>query len=200
MKHMANRLADGLAGSGIQAGMAVITPFATVEEALEEMALSSMEPPRSRAGLLVDAARAAISAGKLPMALGQVQRALHQANVGSCKIAVARNIASDKFIQQVAHLHDRRHRQSGGHNHQHDQYNRNPHDLAPDGQADHGLTSSRYNPQFDWFTFTRRCPAGSHIFHRIKQRDIGPKGKAVSRSAVVNKQVGQIHWRWWTSR
>jgi tetratricopeptide (TPR) repeat protein len=44
-------------------------------EALEEMALSSMEPPRVRAALLVEAARAALAAGKLQVAVGQAQRA-----------------------------------------------------------------------------------------------------------------------------
>jgi hypothetical protein len=46
-----------------------------LSEALEEMALSSMDPPRVRAGLLVEAARAALAAGQLSMALGQAQRA-----------------------------------------------------------------------------------------------------------------------------
>ncbi|HVU02878.1 MAG TPA: hypothetical protein VHE30_14055 [Polyangiaceae bacterium] len=46
-----------------------------LSEALEEMALSSMEPPRARAALLVEAARAALAANQLVMALGQAQRA-----------------------------------------------------------------------------------------------------------------------------
>jgi cellulose synthase operon protein C len=46
-----------------------------LSEALEEMALSSMDPPQQRATLLVEAARAALSAGQAQMALGQAQRA-----------------------------------------------------------------------------------------------------------------------------
>lgn len=46
-----------------------------LSEALEEMALSSMDPPRARAAMLVDAARAALAAGEPGMALGQAQRA-----------------------------------------------------------------------------------------------------------------------------
>jgi tetratricopeptide (TPR) repeat protein len=46
-----------------------------LSEALEEMALSSMEPPKARATVLVEAARAALAAGHLSMALGQAQRA-----------------------------------------------------------------------------------------------------------------------------
>jgi tetratricopeptide (TPR) repeat protein len=46
-----------------------------LSEALEEMALSSMDPPRARATMLVEAARAALAADLLPMALSQAQRA-----------------------------------------------------------------------------------------------------------------------------
>ncbi|HEX4477008.1 MAG TPA: hypothetical protein VH142_18085 [Polyangiaceae bacterium] len=54
-----------------------------LSEALEEMALSSMDPPKARAGLLVEAARAALAAGDTRMALGQAQRAARIANDSS---------------------------------------------------------------------------------------------------------------------
>jgi len=71
----------------------------------------------------------------------EFKRALHRTNVGSRKIAISRNVAPGKLIQLVANLYDRRHRQSGGNGHQHDQYDRDPHDLTPNGQADHVLIS-----------------------------------------------------------
>src|SRR6266404_2669037 len=77
----------------------------------------------------------------------QFERALHRTNIGSRKIAISRNVAPGKFIQLATHLYDRRHRQNGGNSHQHDQYDRDPHDLPPNGQADHVLTSSGCEPQ-----------------------------------------------------
>lgn len=46
-----------------------------LSEALEEMALLSMDPPEARASMLLEAARAALAHGDLPTALGQAQRA-----------------------------------------------------------------------------------------------------------------------------
>ena len=61
-------------------------------EALEEMALSSMEPPKVRASLLVEAARAALSAGKLSVALGQAQRAARIARESADAQLLARQL------------------------------------------------------------------------------------------------------------
>jgi lipopolysaccharide biosynthesis regulator YciM len=61
-------------------------------EALEEMALSSMEPPHVRATLLVEAARAALAANKLPMALGQAQRAARIARESADAQLLARQL------------------------------------------------------------------------------------------------------------
>src|SRR5882757_10955291 len=97
----------------------------------------------------------------------EVKRALHRTNIGSRKIAISRNVAPGKFIQLAAHLYDRRHRQKGGNSHQHDQYDRDPHDLPPNGQADHVLTSPRCEPRLDGFTFRRWYQAGSYSVSNI---------------------------------
>ncbi|HVY46357.1 MAG TPA: hypothetical protein VHB21_10785, partial [Minicystis sp.] len=61
-------------------------------EALEEMALSSMEPPHVRASLLVEAARAALAANKQSMALGQAQRAARIARESADAQLLARQL------------------------------------------------------------------------------------------------------------
>src|SRR6266850_2387348 len=75
----------------------------------------------------------------------QFQRTFHRADVGSRKIAIGWNVASAKVVQLVANLYYRRHRQNGCNGHQHNQYDGNPHDLPPNGQADHVLTPSKGN-------------------------------------------------------
>src|SRR5882672_12849039 len=73
----------------------------------------------------------------------EVKRALHRTNIGSRKIAIGRNIAPGKLIELVTNLYDPLHRQNGSNSDQHNQCDRDPHDLPPNGQADHVLTSSR---------------------------------------------------------
>ena len=68
-----------------------------LSEALEEMALSSMEPPKSRAGLLVEAARAALVGGQLPLALGQAQRAAR----------IARDLAEPQLFARLLEYRQR---------------------------------------------------------------------------------------------
>jgi hypothetical protein len=83
-----------------------------LSDALEEMALSSMEPPPVRAGLLVEAARAALAAGKLTVALGQAQRAARIARESAEAQLLARQLeyrgrgsgSRDEALASVAEL------------------------------------------------------------------------------------------------
>lgn len=68
-----------------------------LSEALEEMALSSMDPPKERAALLVEAARAALAAGEAQMALGQAQRAAR----------IARDTASPQLLARFLEYRQR---------------------------------------------------------------------------------------------
>src|SRR5882757_1505490 len=123
----------------------------------------------------------------------EVKRALHRTNIGSRKIAISRNVAPGKFIQLAAHLYDRRHRQSGGNSHQHDQYDRDPHDLPPNGQADHVLTSARVRAAARLFHVQAMVPNWVVFCQQNQRRNIGPEGKPVSRCAVRGHDKG---YRW----
>src|SRR5882724_499582 len=123
----------------------------------------------------------------------EVKRALHRTNIGSRKIAIGRNIAPGKCIQLVANLYDRRHRQNGSNGHQHNQCDRDPHDLPPNGQADHVLTSSRVRAATRLFHVQAMAPNWVVFCQQNQRRNIGPEGNTVSRCAVRGHNKG---YRW----